>query len=209
MKKKVINIQVYIFLIFLSYFTILFLSAVNSHGFLADEVAASVDNTPITLNELYFLYNFNMINHLKYRKINQTVNNTELRQTLNFYINRMLILNQEKKTGGTKVSESSINLLTADFKKKFKFLHKRTSFNLFLEMFGLNEIDFRAFAENILIEKIFINERLSFFMLTLENREKISTNAKQKRNKELSLELRNLLLKLKSNAKIQINNNFN
>ncbi|MHB1546446.1 MAG: SurA N-terminal domain-containing protein [bacterium] len=185
------------------------LLSVNSHGFLADEIAASVDNTPITLNELYFLYNFNMINNLKYRKIGKTVSPAKLKHILNFYINRILILKQEEKTGGLSVSESRINSLASDFEKKFNALHKRIGFNLFLAKFGLNKSDFLTFVKNILIEKIFIDEQLHFFLFTLENGVKTTQGAKQKYNKELSLKLKNLLLNLKKHAEININDNFN
>jgi hypothetical protein len=150
-----------------------------------------------------------MINNLKYRRIGKGVSGVELKHMLNFYINRMLILKQEEKTGGSPVSEIQVNLLTSGFEKKFKMLHKKIAFNAFLAKFGLNKIAFHVFAKNILIEKKFIDERLRFFLFTLENNGKIAPGAKQKYNKELSLKLKNLLLRLKSRAEIEINDNFN
>lgn|GEM_PF-5047298 len=187
---------------------ILSLSAANSYGFLADEIAASVNNTPITLNELYFLYNFNAVNDLKYRNINKTVSDAKLKRVLNIYINRILILKQEEKTGGLTVSESSINELTASFEKKFKMLHKKISFNSFLAKFGLNKTDFKIFVKNILSEKIFIDERLRFFLLSIENSGKIMQSVKKKYGKELSLKLKKLLFNLKKHSEIEINDNF-
>ncbi len=209
MGREIINKKINIFGISFLYFIVISLFAANSYGFLTDEIAASVDNTPITLNELYFLYNFNAINNLKYRDLNKIVSNVKLKPTLNFYINRMLILKQEEKVGGLKVSESRVNALTSDFEKKFKMIHKKTGFNLFLAKFGLNKTDFNVFVKNILIEKIFIDERLRFFLFTLENSGKITQNVKQKYNKELSLKLKNMLSGIKKHSEIEINDNFN
>ena len=88
-------------------------------------------------------------------------------------------------------------------------LHKKTGFNSFLTKFGLNKTDFNVFAKNILIEKIFIDEQLRFFLFTLENSGKITQSAKQKYNKELSLKLKNMLLGIKKHSEIEINDNFN
>ena len=209
MERKIINKKINILGISFLCFIIISLFAANSYGFLTDEVAASVDNTPITLNELYFLYNFNAINNLKYRSLNKTVSNVKLKHILNFYINRMLILKQEEKTGGLSISENKVNALTAGFEKKFKMLHKKTGFNSFLTKFGLNKTDFNVFAKNILIEKNFIDERLRFFLFTLENSGKITQDAKQKYNKGLSLKLKNMLLSIRKHSEIEINDNFN
>jgi predicted XRE-type DNA-binding protein len=209
MGREIINKKINIFGISFLYFIVISLFAANSYGFLTDEIAASVDNTPITLNELYFLYNFNAINNLKYRNLNKIISNVKLKPTLNFYINRMLILKQEEKVGGLKVSESRVNALTSDFEKKFKMIHKKTGFNSFLTKFGLNKTDFNVFVKNILIEKIFIDERLRFFLFTLENSGKITQNVKQKYNKELSLKLKNMLSGIKKHSEIEINDNFN
>ena len=209
MGREIINKKINIFGISFLYFIVISLFAANSYGFLTDEIAASVDNTPITLNELYFLYNFNAINNLKYRNLNKIVSNVKLKPTLNFYINRMLILKQEEKIGGLKVSESRVNALTSGFEKKFKMIHKKTGFNSFLAKFGLNKTDFNVFVKNILIEKIFIDERLHFFLFVLENSGKITQNVKQKYNKELSLKLKNMLSGIKKHSEIEINDNFN
>ncbi len=208
MRRKIINKKINIFTISFLSFIILSLSVSGSYGFLTDEIAASIGNTPITLNELYFLYNFNMVNNLKYRNINKTISDGKLKHALNLYINRMLILKQEERTGGLSISESQVNKLTAGFERKFKILHKRIGFNLFLAKFGLNKTSFHTFVKNILIEKIFIGEQLHFFLFTLENSGKIAHGARQKYNKELSLKLKNLLLSLKRHAKIEINDNF-
>ena len=209
MERKIINKKNNILGISFLCLMILSLTAASSYGFLADEIAASVNNTPITLNELYFLYNFNAINNLKYRNFNKTVSDAKLKRILNFYINRMLILKQEEKTGGLKVPESSIDELTAGFEKKFKMLHKKTPFNSFLAKFGLNRTDFKVFAKNILSEKIFIDERLRFFLFSIENSGKITQRVKRKYSKELSLKLKKFLFNLKKRSEIEINDNFN
>ena len=209
MEIKIINKKYNILGVSFLCHMILSLSGASSYSFLADEIVASVDNTPITLNELYFLYNFNAINNLKYRNLNKTVSSAKLKHILNFYINRMLILKQEEKTGGLNASESSIHELTAGFKKKFKMLHKKITFNSFLAKFGLNKTDFKVFAKNILSEKIFIDEQLRFFLFTIENSGKITQSVKRNYNKELSLKLKKLLSNLKKRSKIEINDNFN
>lgn len=205
MKRKIKNISIIIFLscILLSVFT------VDSNGFLADDIAASVDNTPITLNDLYFLYNFNMVNNLKYYKINGTIPNIELKRALNIYINRILILKEEEKTGGRTISKHTINLLAAGFKKKFEILHKRINFISFLKKFGFDKNSFYIFLKNILVEKEFVSDRLKFFLFALRGNAKISQNSKQKYGKELSAKLKHMMFNIKMHAKIEINGNFN
>lgn len=193
---------------FLFFFILLFLPAKISYGFLTDGIVASVDNTPVTLNELYFLFNFDKINNLKYRKINKTIPKSKLKHILNIYINRLAILKWEEKTGGLSVSENKVNLLAASFRKKFKIIHKLKNFNSFLAKFGYNNKDFYLFCRNILIEKTFIKERLDLFLFTLENTLKISQSSKNKYAKELSIKLKDMLFNLKKHLKIEINDNF-
>ncbi|MHB1660536.1 MAG: SurA N-terminal domain-containing protein [bacterium] len=212
MDKKFKNIKLYIFTIFtVSFlsFIILSLYAVSSYGLLIDEIAASVDNTPITLNELYFLYNFNSINNLKYRKISKTISGNNLKHTLEIYINRLLILKQEQKTGALSASQAQVNSFIGVFEKKFKILHKHIDFDSFLAKFGFSKETFYIFSRNILLEKVFINKRLHFFLFTIENSGKLSGGAKQKYSGALSLKLKNFLLNLKKHAEIEINDNFN
>jgi hypothetical protein len=88
-------------------------------------------------------------------------------------------------------------------------LHKKTPFNSFLAKFGLNRTDFKVFAKNILSEKIFIDERLRFFLFSIENSGKITQRVKRKYSKELSLKLKKFLFNLKKRSEIEINDNFN
>jgi hypothetical protein len=206
---KTINKKINILAVPFLSIAILSIAAANSYAFLTDEIAASVGSTPVTLNELYFLYNFNMINNLKYSKIGKTITMGELRHILNIYINRTVILKQEEKTGGVTISAKQVNSLISSFKKKYEIMHKKTGFKLFLSKFGLNEASFYNAARNILIEKSFIKERLSFFLFTMENTGKNNRGYEQKHNKELAVKLKNLLLRLKEKSKIKINGGFN
>ncbi len=206
---KIINTKTGIFItLFLSAF-FLFIRQCSSREFLTDGIAASVDNTPITLNELYFLYNFGMINDLKYRKIGEAASKNDLRRSLTISINRLLILKQEKKIGGIPVSDADINSFAADFKKKFGILHKNIKFDAFLKTFGFDERTFDIYVKDILLEKLFINERLRLFLFTLENAKGIDGGAlKENYAKRLSSKLKDLLSRLRAGAKIEINGNY-
>ena len=195
----------------LSIFFAFFLTSVSanvSSGFQVDSIAASVDNTPITLNDLYFLYNFNMVNNLKYVKINKTLTKGELKRLTNIYINRIIILNQQEKAGGLIVNNLTLKAMAQNFKKKFAVLHRHTSFSVFLSKFGFDKNSFYNFFKKILIEKKFIKYRLQFFLFTIENGRGTSKKQKQKYAAELKKKLKNMIVNLRMHAKIQINDNF-
>jgi hypothetical protein len=193
--------------IFFSFF-LTFVSATVSSGFQVDSIAASVGNTPVTLNDLYFLYNFNMVNNLKYVKINETLPKAELKRLANIYINRIIILKQQEKAGGLVIHNRALKAMAQNFKKKFAYLHRHTSFSLFLSKFGFNKNGFYNFLKKILIEKKFIKYRLQFFLFTIENGRRYSKNQKQKYSAELAKKLKNMIINLRIHAKIKINDNF-
>ena len=197
--------------IWISIFFACFLASVSatvSSGFQADYIAASVGNTPITLNDLYFLYNFNMVNNLKYVKINKTLTKGELKRLTNIYINRIIILNQQEKAGGLIVNNLTLKAMAQNFKKKFASLHRHTSFSLFLSKFGFDKNDFYNFLKKILIEKKFIKYRLQFFLFTIKNGRGASKKQKQKYSAELAEKLKNMIVNLRMHSKIKINDNF-
>ncbi|MGC8554182.1 MAG: hypothetical protein ACP5NA_01645 [Candidatus Acidulodesulfobacterium sp.] len=183
-------------------------SATVSNGFQVDFIAASVDNKPITLNDLYFLYNFNMVNNLKYVKINETLPKAELKRLTNIYINRIIILKQQEKAGGLIINNRTLKAMAQKFKKKFAYLHRHTSFSFFLSKFGFDKNGFYNFLKKILIEKKFIKYRLQFFLFTIENGRGASKNQKQKYSAELAKKLKNMIINLRMHAKIKINDNF-
>ncbi len=195
----------------LSFFFAFFLTSVSasvSSGFQVDSIAASVDNTAITLNDLYFLYNFNMVNNLKYVKINKTLTNGELKHLTNIYINRIIILNQQEKAGGLIISNPALKAMAQNFKKKFAVLHRRTSFSVFLSKFGFDKNGFYNFLKKIIIEKKFIKYRLQFFLFTIANGRGTAKKQKQKYAAELAKKLKNMIVNLRMHAKIKINDNF-
>jgi hypothetical protein len=198
--------------IFFAFFLTSVFASVSS-GFQVDSIAASVDNTPITLNDLYFLYNFNMVNNLKYVKINETLPEAELKRLSNIYINRIIILKQQEKAGGVTINSRIINSRTLkitaqNFKKKFASLHKHISFSVFLSKFGFDKNDFYNFLKKLVIEKKFIKYRLQFFLFTIENGRGASKRQKQKYAAELTEKLKNMIINLRTHAKIKINDNF-
>lgn len=186
------------FLLFFLFLTITF--SKSSYGFLIDEIVGSVDNIPVTLNELYFFADVNQINNLKYNKFNHGFSKSSLKNNLNVYINRLLILRQEKKIGVIKISEKQVNAYIEGFKKKFKITHKNMLFPVFLKKYGFDETMFLDYVKNILVEKEFIYERLHFFLY--------SSDIKKIQNKELLSKLKDWVDGLRMRAKIEINNNY-
>ncbi len=191
--------------VFLLFF--IFLSK-NSYGFLVNEIVGSVDNIPITLNELYFFNNFNRINNLKYNKFNHRFSKSSLKKSLNVYINRLLILRQEKKFGAVKISERQIDAYIKGFEKKFKMLHKNMLFSVFLKTYGFNKIMFVDYVKNILLEKEFIHERLHFFLYSFEKSISTPSSTKKIQSRELLSRLKDWVNRLRRRANIEINDNY-
>ena len=195
-------------LIFLACFSMVALASISSYGFQVDYIAASVDDTPITLNDLYFLYNFNMVNNLKYVKINGTLSKAELKRLANIYINRIIIFKQQEKAGGVIINSQTVKIFALNFKRKFAALHKHTSFIAFLKKFGLDRNGFYNFLKKILIEKKFIKYRMQFFLFTIENGQKASKKQEQKNAVELAKKLKDMIINLRMHSKIEINYNL-
>lgn len=196
--------------IYLLFFLILLLSVFkvsSSYAFLADEVAASVNDTPITLNYLYFLYNFRKINSGRYSDIKTVPPQSELKRMLDFSINRMLILDRERKIGSIKINAAEINAFIKNFQGKFISLHKHMDFKDFLKRFGYNERSFRLFAKDILIEKAYISNRLQIFLYIMQNSPASGGN-KAKDAKEFKAGVDKMLDRLKSDSKININDGY-
>ncbi len=204
MKYKTKTVSLWIFFTF---FLMSFSAGVSS-GFQVDSIAATVDDTPITLNDLYFLYNFNMVNNLKYVKINETLPEAELKHLSNIYINRIIILKQQEKAGGLIINSRTLKVMAQNFKKKFASLHKHISFSVFLSKFGFDKNGFYNFLKKIVIEKKFIKYRLQFFLFTIENGRETSKKLNKKYAAELTKKLKNMIVNLRMHAKIKINDNF-
>lgn len=199
MYKKLICAVFLLFFIFLSK---------NSYGFLMDEIVGSVDNIPITLNELYFFVTFNRINNLKYNKLNHRFSKSDLKRNLSIYINRLLILRQEKKIGIIKISKKQIDSHIKGFKKKFKMVYKHMSFSTFLGKYGFNNAVFFDYVKNILLEKGFIHERLHFFLYSSEKSINTPSSTKKIQSKELLSKLKDWVNRLRRRANIEINGSY-
>lgn len=68
-----------------SFFLFFLFLCKNSYGFLINEIAGTVNGTPITLNELYFFANVNQINELKCNELNHRFSKSSFKRNLNIY----------------------------------------------------------------------------------------------------------------------------
>lgn len=183
----------------------------SSHGFLLDEIVGSVNNIPITMNEVQF---FNIINQIDNSQngslggLNHNISGKYLKKNLDAYINRLLVLRQEKKFGGVTISQTMLDNYTVNFKKKFKIFNKNMLFPAFLEKYGYNDAAFSKYIKNILYEKKFIAERLHFFLYTSDNGVNILNNGsgfKKIPKKVLLADLKKWINRLRKRAKVEIN----
>ncbi len=195
-------------LIYSSFFLFFLFSCKNSYGFLINEIAGTVNGTPVTLNELYFSAGVNQINELKCNELNYKFSKSSLKRNLNIYINRLIILEQEKKIGMIKVSKNRIDAYIKSFKKKFKAVCKNMQFQVFLKKYGFNTMMFFDYVKNILLEKEFIYERLHFLSYSPENGITSLNNAKKIQSKELLSKLKAWIQGLRKHADIEINGNY-
>ena len=195
-------------LIYSSFFLFFLFSCKNSYGFLINEIAGTVNGTPVTLNELYFSAGVNQINELKCNELNHKFSKSSLKRNLNIYINRLVILEQEKKIGMIKVSKNRIDAYIKSFKKKFKAVCKNMQFQVFLKKYGFNTMMFFDYVKNILLEKEFIYERLHFLSYGPENGITSLNNAKKIQSKELLSKLKAWIQGLRKHADIEINDNY-
>ncbi len=191
-----------------SFFLFFLFLCKNSYGFLINEIAGTVNGTPITLNELYFFANVNQINELKCNELNHRFSKSSFKRNLNIYINRLIILEQEKKIGMIKVSKNQIDAYIKSFKKKFKAACKNMQFSTFLKKYGFDKIMFFDYVKNTLLEKEFISERLRFLLYSPESGISTLNNKKKMQSKELLSKLEAWVQRLRKHADIEINDNY-
>ncbi|MHB8291455.1 MAG: hypothetical protein ACYDEG_03210, partial [bacterium] len=130
---------------------------------LGDEIIASVDNNPITLNDIYFLGNFRRILYGKKRSFNHKFSNKKIDKLLNIYINRFLILKEEHKIDIINIPADYLNSYMKSFMQDYRKKYKNLKFSQFLIIFGYNSTEFKNFIRNVLIEREFIVEHLKLF----------------------------------------------
>lgn len=189
------------------FFLLTIMSIKNSYGFLIDEVAGSVDNVPVTMNELYFFVAFNRIVNLKNYKTDHMLSRNSFKKKLNIYINRLLILKQEKKIRIITVSKKQIEAYVSSFKKKFKMTHKGMPFSVFLRKYGYDEVMFSGYVKNVLIERQFIYKRMQIFLYTSEKNINAPNNTKKIQSALLLPMLKDWIARLRKHARIEINDN--
>ncbi len=201
------KMKLYIALLLFTLFSFAIFQPV-SYGFVADEVAGSLNGAPVTLNELYFLDAFQNIENS--RPVNSFLSHDSLKKDFDIYINRMLVLNNEKETNLITVSKSQVDSYVADFKKKFNILYKNNNFSGFLTLYGLDYNSFYLYVQNIIIEKEFITERLRLFQSLSFNQavsNGINLKSGLKVQEMLSL-LKGWINRLRSRANIEINDDY-
>lgn len=189
---------------------------------LGDEIIASVDDKPVTLNDIYFLGNFRRILYGSKKTFDVQFSDKKIVKLLNIYINRFLILKEEHKIDIINVTKVYLNSYIKKFIKDYKRKYKNLKLSHFLAIFGYNYLKFKNFMKNMLIEREFIIEHLKLFfnmskknaiiLKGLENKKNFENNFSK--NKEISVKQlsgRNIILdlkvwvhKLRNEAKIDI-----
>ncbi len=204
----IMNNKINFLIILLSCIILLFYANTNAHSFLLDEIVASVNNRSVTLNELYFFGNFRTILYKKHGNFNEKFNNNQLKRLLDIYINRILILNDERGINIITIRNSAVNNFIKKFKNEYRLKYKNLKFSNFLARFGYNNERFFYFIKDILIEREFIVKRLKlFFNISRSKTEAINLKGKQVElfeRKELTADLKNWIKRLRKNAKIDI-----
>ncbi|MCL5674047.1 MAG: hypothetical protein M1407_05470 [Deltaproteobacteria bacterium] len=189
---------------------------------LGDEIIASVDNNPITLNDIYFLGNFRRILYGEKGLFNNKFSDKKINKLLNIYINRFLILKEEHKIDIIKIPVNYLNSYIKNFMQDYRKKYKNLKFSQFLIIFGYNYTKFENFIRNILIEKEFIAEHLKLFfnmskkniiiLKKLEHKKNFENSinkskkvsSKQLSSKNIILDLKTWINKLRSKAAIDI-----
>ncbi|MHB8282251.1 MAG: hypothetical protein ACYDDE_05550 [bacterium] len=189
---------------------------------LGDEIIASADNNPITLNDIYFLGNFRRILYEKKGSFNDKFSDKKINKLLNIYINRFLILREEHKIDIINIQVDYLNSYIKNFMQDYRKKYKHLKFSQFLIIFGYNYTEFEHFIRNILIEREFIIEHLKLFfnmsqknviiLKKLENKKNFENNinkskkvsAKYSAGRNIILDLKIWIDKLRSKANIDI-----
>ena len=189
---------------------------------LGDEIIASVDNNPITLNDIYFLGNFRRILYGEKGLFNNKFSDKKINKLLNIYINRFLILKEEHKIDIINVTKVYLNSYIKKFIKDYKRKYKNLKLSHFLAIFGYNYLKFKNFMKNMLIEREFIIEHLKLFfnmskknaiiLKGLENKKNFENNfsknkkifVKHSSGRNIVLDLKAWIHKLRNKAKIDI-----
>jgi hypothetical protein len=180
----------------------------NANPGLGDEIIASVDDNPMTLNDIYFLGNFRRILYGKKGSFNNKFSDKEINKLLNIYINRFLILKEEHKIDIINIPVNYLNSYIKNFMQDYRKKYKNLKFSQFLIIFGYNYTEFKNFIRNILTEREFIIEHLKLFfsmskknviiLKKLENKKNFENNInKSKKVSAKHLSGRNIILDLK------------
>ncbi len=175
---------------------------------LCNEIIASVDDNPITLNDIYFLGNFRRILYGGKSSFNNKFSDKKINKLLNIYINRFLILKEEHKIDIINIPVNYLNSYIKNFMQDYRRKYKNLKFSQFLIKFGYNYTEFKKFIRNLLIEREFIIEHLKLFfnmskknviiLKKLENKKKFEINInKSKKISTKHLSGRNIILNLK------------
>ncbi len=188
-------------------------SANDGHAYknaeLGDEIIASVDDKPVTLNDIYFLGNIRRILYGSKKTFYDKFANKNIVKLLNIYINRFLILKEEHKIDIININTAYLNSYIKKFMQDYKRKYSNLKLSHFLAIFGYNYSRFENFMKDMLIEREFIIEHLKLFfniskknaliLKKLENKKNFDNNFNK--NKEISvkhLSGRNIILDLKA-----------
>ncbi|RZD16978.1 MAG: hypothetical protein EVJ46_01715 [Candidatus Acididesulfobacter guangdongensis] len=189
---------------------------------LGDEIIASVDNKPVTLNDIYFLGNFRRILYGSKKTFDDKFSDKKIVKLLNIYINRFLILKEEHKIDIININKVYLNSYIKKFMQDYKRKYKSLKLSHFLAIFGYNYVKFENFMEDMLIERGFIIEHLKLFfniskknaiiLKRLENKKNFENNFNKSKEipiKHLSgrniiSDLKAWVRKLRNKAKIDI-----
>jgi hypothetical protein len=189
---------------------------------LGDEIIASVDDKPVTLNDIYFLGNFRRILYGSKKTFDNKFSDKKIVKLLNIYINRFLILKEEHKIDIININAVYLNSYIKKFMQDYKRKYKSLKLSHFLAIFGYNYLKFENFMKDMLIEREFIIEHLKLFfniskknaiiLKRLENKKNFENNFNK--NKEISIkhlsgrniipDLKAWVRKLRNKAKIDI-----
>ena len=189
---------------------------------LGDEIIASVDDKPVTLNDIYFLGNFRRILYGSKKTFDVQFSDKKIVKLLNIYINRFLILKEEHKIDIININAVYLNSYIKKFMQDYKRKYKSLKLSHFLAIFGYNYLKFENFMKDMLIEREFIIEHLKLFfniskknaiiLKRLENKKNFENNFNK--NKEISIkhlsgrniipDLKAWVRKLRNKAKIDI-----